>query len=586
MVADSDRETRMMRDAVKASANSGPYGCRDEIRDAKQVTTSSVSDMKLKLIEEARDAVKRQPRHAESHIQLAQSLHTVSKFEEAVVHYKRGLELKPSLASTVLPDLMDTMSKISKSKCRYVLLPCAITREASHRGSSGTCQASDNSETYNDWNKHNRIFPQVYDAAVMPWEEKIGAINARLIATACGDGIIRVYCAVTGCMLESLKGHKQAVTTLSWSNSCDLLISGSLDKTARIWTRRKHNLFGAGSDDKNAGIKSIILEGHTGRVSCVKFTKFCKQSKTENIAITASTDQTVRIWNGSTGACLHVLSGHSALVSDIALSPGRNSTTLVTSSGDAVFRVWDIESGQLTQEVNWESGPVVLTGFLPCKPVRGFADENHHSCEESGSDLEDEFLSQENPLLLTAHAQLMRSEARVLLWDILEKKSGWVDGRLSAPSKSVDGLRGRPTGWDSVITEDGSVLVAVASTDGTGCIYDVTDAPISYLNFPLSSIGIDPDLINPKGFMDDIPAWRAETLAKASYSHNLVKFSPGGEHIAYSGADHAIGVISVDDGEQLTVFVGHTQDIRQLIWLDNRKILSASEDGSVRIWQL
>jgi len=59
--------------------------------------------------------------------------------------------------------------------------------------------------------------------------------------------------------------------------------------------------------------------------------------------VTSSLDKTVRIWEASTGAVLHVLEGHSKAVRSAAFSPdGRR---IVTASDDKTVRIWDEEEG-------------------------------------------------------------------------------------------------------------------------------------------------------------------------------------------------------------------------------------------------
>jgi WD40 repeat protein len=57
----------------------------------------------------------------------------------------------------------------------------------------------------------------------------------------------------------------------------------------------------------------------------------------------ASYDNTVKIWDASSGACLQTLEGHSAIVSSVAFS--HDSTRLASASHDSTVKVWDASSG-------------------------------------------------------------------------------------------------------------------------------------------------------------------------------------------------------------------------------------------------
>ena len=58
---------------------------------------------------------------------------------------------------------------------------------------------------------------------------------------------------------------------------------------------------------------------------------------------TGSGDHTARIWDVSTGRCVHVLEGHKSYVNSVCISP--NGKLLVTRSSDHSVRFWNITSG-------------------------------------------------------------------------------------------------------------------------------------------------------------------------------------------------------------------------------------------------
>lgn len=99
-----------------------------------------------------------------------------------------------------------------------------------------------------------------------------------------------------------------------------------------------------------------MLEGHAGRVNSVKL---CDVNQT---AMTVSDDFTARVWNWSTGQCLHVLEGHGGWVSDMAMLS--NASRAVTVSGDDLAVVWDLQEGRCCNVLEGhsaEASSVVLT---------------------------------------------------------------------------------------------------------------------------------------------------------------------------------------------------------------------------------
>jgi hypothetical protein len=61
-------------------------------------------------------------------------------------------------------------------------------------------------------------------------------------------------------------------------------------------------------------------------------------------AVSASQDQTLRLWELESGQTVHPLQGHTSYVTAVAVTPdGRRA---VSASWDYTLRLWDLESGQ------------------------------------------------------------------------------------------------------------------------------------------------------------------------------------------------------------------------------------------------
>lgn len=95
-----------------------------------------------------------------------------------------------------------------------------------------------------------------------------------------------------------LKAHDDhVITCLKFDGR--RVVSGSDDNTLKVWCAATGKLL-------------QTLVGHTGGV-------WASQLK-DNIVISGSTDRTVRVWNIDTGACVHVLTGHTSTVRCLALN--------------------------------------------------------------------------------------------------------------------------------------------------------------------------------------------------------------------------------------------------------------------------
>ena len=126
----------------------------------------------------------------------------------------------------------------------------------------------------------------------------------------------------------SLSGHTGTVCFVAFSPDGKRIVSASGDNTIRIW---------------NAGTGEMVLgplEGHTKAVLSAVFSLDGRR------IVSASTDDTIRIWNSDTGEMvLGPLEGHTnGVYSAVFSSDGR---LIVSASSDDTIRVWDSQSGNM-----------------------------------------------------------------------------------------------------------------------------------------------------------------------------------------------------------------------------------------------
>jgi len=66
--------------------------------------------------------------------------------------------------------------------------------------------------------------------------------------------------------------------------------------------------------------------------------------------VSASWDNTVRIWNTTTGECLSVLEGHNKGVASVAYNP--HGSQVVSAGEDGIVRIWDATTGECLQIID------------------------------------------------------------------------------------------------------------------------------------------------------------------------------------------------------------------------------------------
>jgi WD40 repeat protein len=158
----------------------------------------------------------------------------------------------------------------------------------------------------------------VFSLAIMP--------DGKTLVTGSGDKTIKIWNLSTGELKNTLIGHTDAVFSLAMTPDGQTLVSGSGDKTIKIW-----NL-------STGRIKST-LTGHTDVVIS------CAISKDGKTLVTGSGDKTIKIWNLSTGQLKNTLIGHTNGVRALAITP--DGQTLVSGSGDNSIKIWNLSTGEL-----------------------------------------------------------------------------------------------------------------------------------------------------------------------------------------------------------------------------------------------
>src|SRR2546423_7461642 len=89
------------------------------------------------------------------------------------------------------------------------------------------------------------------------------------------------------------------------------------------------------------------------------------------LVASASTDETVRLWDSATRAARGTLKGHSSWVNAVAFSP--DGKLVASASRDKTVRLWDSATGAARRTLKGHSNAVEAVGFSPYVKLLGTA---------------------------------------------------------------------------------------------------------------------------------------------------------------------------------------------------------------------
>jgi WD40 repeat protein len=332
-------------------------------------------------------------------------------------------------------------------------------------------------------------------------------------------------------LVRTLGGHSDSVLGVAVSADGRIAVSASSDKTLKVW-------------DLETGREMRTLEGHSDRVRGVAVTTDSRR------AVSASDDKTLKVWDLNAGRELCTLKGHSNSVNGVAVS--RDGRLAVSASSDKTLKVWDLETELELRTLKGHSAPVrAVTVTTDSRRAVSAADDK-----------------------------------TLKVWDL---ETGRELCTLKGHSNSVNGV---------AMSRDGRLAVS-ASSDKTLKVWDLeTGRELRTLkghSAPVRAVTVTTDSRRAVSAADEktLKVWDLETglelrTLKGHSGRSSAVAVSANARIAVSGSrDKTVKVWDLERVRELCMLKGHSASVNGVaVSREQRLLVSASSDRTVKVWDL
>jgi WD40 repeat protein len=402
--------------------------------------------------------------------------------------------------------------------------------------------------------------------------------DGQRILTGSDDKTARLWDARTGQLLTTLIGHKEGVWSVAFSPDGQQVLTGTFgdNPRVRLWDARTGQLLLALSSNQQ-GVTSVAFSPDGQRL------------------LTGALDKTAQVWDARTGQVLLVLLGHQDYVHSVAFSP--DGQQILTGSQDRTARLWDAWTGQLLTTLTDHTQPVQSVAFSPDgqRILTGSLDYTARLWDtrtgqvllvltNDKSFVTSVAFSPDGQRILTGSEDQRSSDNTARLWDA---RTGQLLATLTGHLLSVSSVAFSP---------DGKRLLT-GSGDRTARLWNAHISRPSFTRnghqLEVTSAVFSPDgkrLLT--GSMDRTARlWDTSTgqqfLILTDHQSTLqgVAFSPDGKRLLTGSMDKTARLWDVRSGHPLHILRGHKEGVTSVAFSpDGLRVLTGSFDNTARLW--
>ena len=193
------------------------------------------------------------------------------------------------------------------------------------------------------------VTPQLGDTGLV-----LGAAfsrDGRMLVSGSLDKSARIWEIASGRVLRILQGHEERVTSATFGPDHRTVATGALDGTVRLW-------------DAVTGRQVRVLDtGERGDTLAPKGSYSVAFSPDGRLLATGLWDGSILLWNVATARRVHRLEGHQDRILDLAFS--RDGRVLGSASADATARLWSVASGRTLSVLEGHANQVISVALDP-----------------------------------------------------------------------------------------------------------------------------------------------------------------------------------------------------------------------------